>query len=598
MRLPLIACRFVLSLHLLLAAGACAAVHYVDINSAAPTAPYSTWATAARTIQDAIDAAFADDEVIVTNGIYAVGGRVVDGAITNRVAVTKALTIRSVNGPQFTTIHGSQVPGTTNGDGAVRCVYLTHYAVLSGFTLTNGATRTVHDDLVESAGGGLWCLSTNAVATNCVLAGNSAHYLGGGTLNGTLRNCLLSNNAARIGGGAAFRGLLIDCTVAGNAGGGGGGADQSRLFRCLLAGNRANSTGGGADYSTLVDCVLSNNTAAVGGGVWFSTLTNCMLVSNSASDGGAADYSTLADCTLTGNRASYFGGGAHQSTLFRCRLEANSASYGGGAREGKLYNCTLRDNTATNTGGGALSAALTNCTLTGNAAALGGGAGFSVLQNCIVYFNAAPNGSNWYGGEVNYCCTAPVLMGSGFGNFNLEPRFIDRASGDLRLQSNSPCINAGLNSSVPAGPDLDGAARIAGPTVDVGAYEFQSPRSVLPYAWLEQHGLLTDGSADFTDTDGDGLNNAEECRCGTVPTDAASVLQMLASEPRAFGMLLRWQSAWGRRYNLELCTNLALPPTQRFQVFATNIFGQDETTSYGDTAPQATKVRLYRVVVP
>src|SRR5215471_3302910 len=94
-------------------------VHYVDANGTNATPPYTNWATAATKIQDAVDAGVVGDEVVVTNGTYASGGRSVYGTLTNRVAVNKTLTVRSVNGAQFTIIQGHQLPGTRNGEGAV-----------------------------------------------------------------------------------------------------------------------------------------------------------------------------------------------------------------------------------------------------------------------------------------------------------------------------------------------------------------------------------------------------------------------------------------------------------------------------------------------
>src|SRR5512136_1775593 len=93
-----------------------AATLHVSLESTNPTPPYTNWATAARVIQNAVDAASAGDEIVVTNGVYATGGRAVGtNVLVNRVAVTKPLTLRSVNGPEVTIIRGYQLPGTTNG---------------------------------------------------------------------------------------------------------------------------------------------------------------------------------------------------------------------------------------------------------------------------------------------------------------------------------------------------------------------------------------------------------------------------------------------------------------------------------------------------
>lgn len=194
---------------------------------------------------------------------------------------------------------------------------------------------------------------------------------------------------------------------------------------------------------------------------------------------------------------------------------------------------------------------------------------------------------------MNYCCTTP-LPSEGIGNIEAEPLFVDTNGwSNLRLKPNSPCINAGNNAYAFGSTHLDGNPRIAGGTVDMGAYEFRFPDTFR--AWLQQYGLPTDGSADYTDSDFDGHNNWQEWVAGTSPTDATSVLRMLSATGGISGVTVSWTSVAGRRYTLECATDLGAAPG--FSVLQSGISGEPGVTSWTDTNAVGSGPRFYRVRV-
>ncbi len=104
----------IMSALLFAAAGARAqgTYYHVDASQTDDSGAGTNWATAKRTIQAAVDAASDGDPVLVTNGVYNAGGAVTPGfALTNRVCITNAITVRSMNGPEVTIIEGAEASG-------------------------------------------------------------------------------------------------------------------------------------------------------------------------------------------------------------------------------------------------------------------------------------------------------------------------------------------------------------------------------------------------------------------------------------------------------------------------------------------------------
>jgi hypothetical protein len=334
------------------------------------------------------------------------------------------------------------------------------------------------------------------------------------------------------------------------------------------------SGGGGAAYGQLDDCLVASNTVpGFGGGTYWAILNRCVLSNNAAGYGGGAYFGAVNHSLLSSNRALSFGGGACSNTLNNCVLRNNYARDGGGAYGVALLNCTVVSNTAMADSGGLRAGTATNS---------------------ILYYNLSGSvGSNYLYSTLSYCDTVPAAPG--IGNMTNEPLFLDLAGGNFHLQTNSPCINSGNNSSVIGATDFDGNPRIAGGTVDIGAYEFPSPTSILSYAWAQQFGLPTDGSADHSDTDADGLDNWQEWIAGTIPTNGASVLLLNVPSNSLSGVTITWQSVSGKIYFIERAADLFAQPA--FSTLQSNIVGQAGTTSYTDPDGTGGGPFFYRVGV-
>ena len=416
--------------------------------------------------------------------------------------------------------------------------------------------------------------------------GPAATYISGA---GTMRCVFLTNGAALNGftlmsGTAGYTysyvqlGRTLQKTVLGSGGGVAGSLAGGVASNCVLTANTATSDGGGADGVTLLACQVTDNSAANGGGAASCTLIDCSVTGNSA-------IATAG--SLPGTSSGGTGGGVYGGTAMNCVIAGNNASVGGGACAVQLENCTIVNNSAGFDGGVSPPSSLSS-TLP------------YYLTNCLVYFNTASTNNNYdkaSAGVFDRCCAVPLP--AGVENIATDPSLVDLYGGDYHLASNSLLINSGNNGGVSTGADLDGNPRIIGGTVDIGAYEYQTPSSVLSYAWAQQYGLPTDGSADYVDFDGTGMNNWQKWVAGLNPTDPSSVLAMSSAYPHNLEVEnwtdVQWQSVNTRTYYLLLGTNLALPSS--FSMIQSNLAGEDGTTFFMDTTATNGGPYFYRVGV-
>lgn len=262
---------------------------YADASGANPVYPFTSWSTAATSLQQAVDACLDGGVVSVAPGVY----RASSADASNVVRITRNLRVQG-SGDQATTI----LEGDLNQ--GVRCVYMSD-GLLTGVTLTRGKPPSGTD------GGGAY-MDRGGILSNCLVQGcNAPMQSGGGAYvngGGRIYDCRFASNSASSGGGVY---LNYDYIATG------------RVAGCTFYGNSSANMGGGAYMNfagELERCrVISNGSASGGGGIYISqkgVVRNTLLAGNSAQTGGGVGFSyatELENCTVVGNVASNRGGG-------------------------------------------------------------------------------------------------------------------------------------------------------------------------------------------------------------------------------------------------------------------------------------------------
>lgn len=451
----------------------------------------TTWEDAYTDLQNALTAAQNGDEIWVAAGAYTPTDgidRTATFQLKNGVELYGGFAgVESARNERNPTANPTVLSGDLlNNDGdnirpddvtrqdnsyrVLTAVDIGHDTIIDGFTVTGGNAN----EYPVNSGGALYNERSHLTLRNLTIVSNTAIYMGGAIFN--------------VRSSPTIIGTHIRANYAGQDGGAIANLTQSGPY---------------ISHSTIEENVAVRN----GGGVFADgghlVIADSTLRSNSALENGGSIFAkygetTLHGVTLSGSSARRNGGAIYvvdnPITVVASRLLHNLSGDRDGGYGGALYGERSQTH-------------LTSTIVLGNSACgsyalhLGGGQHF--IQNVTVVYNTQNHWScvssavyadahvtvvnsilwqNFHSqiGIANgepYTVSHSLVQGgfSGEGNIDIDPIFVNGS--DLRLQVNSPAIDAGSNEMCaesdiaglvrPWDGDFDGTA-----TCDMGAHEF------------------------------------------------------------------------------------------------------------------------------
>lgn len=426
-------------------------VYYVN-GSVGSSGNGTSWATAFKTIQEGIDAAYnslttpssQNAQVWVKEGTYYVYINSTDNTISMKEGVQ---------------IYGGFIGTETN---LTQRDYETNETIIDGHQSSGSTNRVKH---VVTAFGtevstNVWESWTNGLIDGFTITGG---YLAGGP--GKAIMVTSPTEILSTGNETAGAGILIFKSA-------------PSVANCKITGNDAPKGGGmyvvsatsfptsNVPKASIVNCEFSYNTAVMrGGGVSIDV----------------ASEPVFERCKFINNTCSAKGGGAYidwvcpQPVFVNCLFAENSAFSAGalgadGSSSPVLVNCTVTNNTSTDVGAGLY---------TGSYNPDGTDSNEPILINCVVIGNHAT-----WGGPVDlriwhddYFYVSHSILGSGFTSFGSGILYdLPAFNSDYSLAQGSVGIDDGVSSDIldPGNYiptiDIDGNTRDSNP--DMGCYEY------------------------------------------------------------------------------------------------------------------------------